>query len=106
MAKLVALLLLNTGVVFSSSDLFSSMSDMEELYRHENTISEQMTGHLKVRFFFTRNRDFGTTLRSVNFKMSFWYHQIDPKFNESFVRISIVASKKRSNQKSSVSELK
>ena len=51
MAKLIALLLLNTGVVFSSSDLFSSMSDMEELYQHENTISEQMTRHLKVRFF-------------------------------------------------------
>ena len=51
MARLIALLLLNTGVVFSSSDLFSSMSDMEELYQHENTISEQMTRHLKVRIF-------------------------------------------------------
>ena len=51
MAKLIALLLLNTGFVFSSSDLFSSMSDMEELYEHENTISEQMTRHLKVRIF-------------------------------------------------------
>ena len=51
MAKLIALLLLNTGVVYSSSDLFSSMSDMEELYQHENTISEQMTRHLKVRIF-------------------------------------------------------
>ena len=51
MAKLIALLLLNTGVVYSSSDLFSSMSDMEELYQHESTISEQMTRHLKVRFF-------------------------------------------------------
>ena len=52
MAKLIALLLLNTGVVYSSSDLFSSMSDMEELYQHESTISEQMTRHLKVRVFF------------------------------------------------------
>ena len=52
MAKLIALLLLNTGVVYSSSDLFSSMSDMEELYQHENTISEQMTRHLKVRIFY------------------------------------------------------
>ena len=51
MAKLIALLLLNTGVVYSSSDLFSSMSDMEELYQHESTISEQMTRHLKVRIF-------------------------------------------------------
>ena len=59
MAKLIALLLLNTGVVYSSSDLFSSMSDMEELYQHESTISEQMTRHLKVRIFFIRNRDFG-----------------------------------------------
>ena len=54
MAKLIALLLLNTGVVYSSSDLFSSMSDMEELYQHESTISEQMTRHLKVRFFLSR----------------------------------------------------
>jgi hypothetical protein len=36
---------------------------------------------------------------SVNFKMSFFCLQIDQKNNENFVRISALASKKRSNQK-------
>ena len=44
--------------------------------------------------------------RSVNFKMSFWFFQISKKTNEIFFRISSLVSKKRSNQKSSVRELK
>ena len=35
--------------------------------------------------------------RSVNFEMFFWCHQIDQKTNKIFVRISALASKKRSN---------
>ena len=51
MGPLITLLLLsNIGTAFSSSDLFSSMSDMEELYQHEIVIADQMTQHLKVRF--------------------------------------------------------
>ena len=42
----------------------------------------------------------------VNFEMSFWCLQIDQKNNEIFARISALASKKRSNQKSSVRESK
>ena len=38
-------------------------------------------------------------LRSVDFEMSFWCLQIDQKTNKNFVRISALASKKRSNQK-------
>ena len=38
--------------------------------------------------------------------MSFWCHQIDQKTNEIFVRISALATKKRSNQKSSVRDSK
>ena len=41
--------------------------------------------------------------RSVNFEMSFWYHQID---QQKILRISSLASKKRSNQKSSVRKSK
>ena len=37
--------------------------------------------------------------RSGNFKMSFWYHRFDQKTNKFFLRISALASKKRSNQK-------
>jgi hypothetical protein len=42
---------------------------------------------------------FGMFLRSVNFEMSFWCLQIDQKINEIFVKISVLASKKKSNQK-------
>jgi hypothetical protein len=38
--------------------------------------------------------------------MSFWCHQIDQKTNEIFVRISEIASKESSNQKSSLRESK
>ena len=44
--------------------------------------------------------------RSVNFKMSFWRLQSSQKKQEYFVRISALASRKRSNQKSSVRESK
>ena len=37
--------------------------------------------------------------RSVNFKMYFWCHYFDLKTNENFLRISALASKKRSKQK-------
>ena len=40
--------------------------------------------------------------RWVNFEMSFWCLQTDQKINKIFVRISSLASKKRSNVKSSV----
>ena len=49
---LILLITINTGVVFSASDLFSSMSDMEQLYQHEVSIGEQMEAHLKVRVVF------------------------------------------------------
>ena len=38
--------------------------------------------------------------------MFFWYHQINQKINEIFVRISALAWKKGSNQKSSARESK
>ena len=38
--------------------------------------------------------------------MSFWWHQIDQKTNGIFVRISALASKKRSNKKSRVKNVK
>ena len=44
--------------------------------------------------------------RSVNFEMPFWCLQISQKTNEIFSRISALASKKKSNQKSSVRESK
>ena len=44
----------------------------------------------------------GVDKRSVNFKMSFWCLQIFQKKKNS--RVSALASKKRSNQKSSVSK--
>jgi hypothetical protein len=44
--------------------------------------------------------------RSVDFKMSFWCHRLDQNTNLIFSRISALASKKRSNQKSSVKESK
>ena len=44
--------------------------------------------------------------RSANFEMSFWWLQINQKTNKIFVRISALAFKKRSNQKSSVRESK
>ena len=44
------------------------------------------------------------TMRSVIFEMIFWCNQIDPKTSKIFVRISALAYKKRSNQKSSVRE--
>ena len=37
--------------------------------------------------------------RSVNFKMYFWCHYFNLKTNENFLRISALASKKRSKQK-------
>ena len=37
--------------------------------------------------------------RSVNFKMSFWYHCLDQNTNDIFSKMSVLASKKRSNQK-------
>ena len=40
--------------------------------------------------------------RSVNFDMSFWRHQIDQKINKKFVRIYVLASKKRPNQTKSL----
>ena len=43
-----------------------------------------------------------SSLKSVNFEMSFWCLQIDQKTNDIFVRISALASKKRFDQKSSV----
>ena len=46
------------------------------------------------------------TERSVSYEMFFWCLLIDQKTNEIFVRISALASKKRSNQKSSVRESK
>ena len=49
---LILLITINTEVVFSASDLFSSMSDMEQLYHHEVSIGEQMEAHLKVRIVF------------------------------------------------------
>ena len=44
--------------------------------------------------------------RSVTFEMSFWCHQSDQKPNEIFERIFALATKKRSNQKSSERESK
>ena len=38
--------------------------------------------------------------------MSFWCHRLDKNTNEIFSKISALASKKRSNQKSSVGESK
>ena len=54
----------------------------------------------------TIGKVFWIVSRSVNFEMSVWCLQIDQKTNESFVRISTLASKSRSNQKSSVIESK
>ena len=39
-------------------------------------------------------------------KGPFWCHRLDQKTNETVLRISALASKKRSNQKSSVRESK
>ena len=44
--------------------------------------------------------------RSVNSEMFFWCLQIDQKPNEIFLRISALASKQRSNQKSTLRESK
>ena len=44
--------------------------------------------------------------RSVNFEMSFWGLQISQKTNEIYLRISALASTKKSNQKSTVRESK
>ena len=57
-------------------------------------------------FFIGGDDDAAEDERSVNFEMSFWSLQIDQKTNKFFVRISALATKKRSNQKISVSESK
>ena len=50
-------------------------------------------------FFIGGDDDAAEDERSVDFEMSFWSLQIDQKTNKFFVRISALASKKRSNQK-------
>ena len=54
---------------------------------------------IRARSIFEFQVGYSNYKRSVNFKMSFWCHRFDQKTNNFFLRISALASKKRSNQK-------